>query len=495
MNRPASATPAVAATSIIVLAVIAGLLWLLSLATLSSLGGSDAAGNALGEAYAAIQIVALWSLLTIMTVIAAVKGRQRWPVVVAALLIVPASGFVAMAAMELLTRAHLSPFLWPLAIPVAIPPLAVLWCFLALDGRGQRIAAVLPGLMLAVCLLIQPLSSMRNAVDDRQTARLQKYDADLERVPAGAPMWEWTPFLDTRDDTKRQNVIENIRGLEQRQQQAETMLERGDFPVGYLGFFDLDPTPSLCDKTRDLLRSQVEPLLLKPAESRPYRDIAGEVADAVSGMSWLVGYGCSCDTESKAWETMASRYSDTGFDLHRLAELRDPKELGKILRERPERFSMLNAQSHLKGWLRFADKEGLSQQALAGARALPHRTADAVSILTDKYDEESRWTLMRHLAVLDLETTMPLCANALSQLHGQFAKTYRPGRNDEARPYPELLARLGNGEQLPTLIWLAGHGCEAKPELGEAIALVSAYGNAPGQAAMLAELTRLRERR
>jgi hypothetical protein len=89
---------------------------------------------------------------------------------------------------------------------------------------------------------------------------------------------------------------------------------------------------------------------------------------------------------------------------------------------------------------------------------------------------------------------MPLCANALSQLHGQFAKVYRPGPNDE-RPYSELLERLGNGEQLPDLIWLAAHGCEAGPELGEAVALVNAYQDSPGRAEMLAELARLQSRR
>jgi hypothetical protein len=479
----------------IVLAAIAGLLWVLSLATLASLGRSDAAGNALGEAYGAFQIIALWVLLLALVLIAAVKGRARWPAAAAAVVIVPVSGFVTMSAAALLARAHLSPFLWPIVIPAAIPPLVVLWCFFSLRG-GSRIAlGALPAAMLAVCLLIQPLSLMRKAVDDRQTARLEKYDADLARVPTGAPMWEWTPFLDTRDETKRAAVVANIRGLEQRQAQAEVMLERGDFPVGYLGFFDLDPTPELCDKARGLLRRQAEPLVLKSANSRPYRDIAGEVTDAVAGMSWLVGYGCSCDTESKAWETMANGYTDTGFDVHRLVELRDPKELGRTLRERPERFSMLNENSHLKGWLRFADDSNLQQQALAGARTLAHRSTDAVAILTNKYDEESRWRLMRYLAVLDLETTMPLCANALGELHAQFTKVYRPAAPDEARPYSELLARLGDGGQLPDLIWLASHGCDAEPELGEAIALVNAYRPSPGRAEMLAELTRLSEKR
>jgi hypothetical protein len=482
----------------IVLGALIGLLWALNLATLASLGNSDAAGNAIGEAYAAIQIIALWLLLTALTVVACVKGAAPKVSKAAALVIVPASGFVAMAAADLLARAHLSPFLWPIAIPAAIPPLVVICCFLALRGR-TRLAGLalgaLPLVMVAVCLLIQPLSLMRKAVDKVETARLQKYDADFARVPAGAAMWQWTPFLDTRDDTKRQKVLDSIRGLEARQAQAEIMLDRGDFPIQYLGFFDLDPTPALCDRARNLLRKQVAPLALKTSSSKPYSDIAVQVADAVAGMTWLVGYDCSCDAELTAWESMAKGYRDTNFDVYRLAELRDPKEQGRTLRERPERFSMLGPKSHLKGWLKFAGDKNFHEQALAGARALDRRTADAVDIFVNKYDDESRWKLLRYLTALDLEPTMPLCANALSQLHGQFAKVYRPGPNDEPRPYSELLERLGNGEPLPDLIWLVGHGCEAGPELSEAVALVNAYRDSPGRAEMLAELARLRERR
>ncbi|MHB8270165.1 hypothetical protein [Bradyrhizobium sp.] len=482
----------------IVLSALIGLLWALNLATLASLGNSDAAGNAIGEAYAAIQIIALWSLLTVLTVVAYLKGAAPKAAKAAALVIVPASGFAAMAAADLLARAYLSPFLWPLVIPAFVPPLVVIWCFLALRGR-TRMAGIalgtLPVVIVAVCLLIQPLSLMRKAVNDAETARLQKYDADLARVPVGAPMSEWTPFLDTRDDTKRAKVLDSIRSLELRQAQAEQMLDRGDFPLGYLGFFDLDPTPALCNKARNLLRKRVAPLVLKSPNSKPYSDIAVQVSDAVAGMSWLVGYDCSCDAESAAWESMAKDYRDTNFDVYRLAELRDPKELGRTLRERPERFSMLGPKSHLKGWLRFADDKDLRERALAGARALDHRTADAVDIFVNKYDDESKWKLLRYLTALDLEATMPLCANALSQLHGQFARVYRPGPSDEPRPYSELLERLGNGEQLSDLIWLAGHGCDAGPELSEATVLVNAYRDSPGRKEMLAELTRLQEKR
>jgi hypothetical protein len=482
----------------IVLSIVIGLLWALHLPTVASLGRSDAAGDSLAEAFAAIQVVVLWSLLAILTMIAGFKGTAPRPSVIAALVIVPASGFVAMEAAELLARSRLSPFLWPIVIPAAIPPLVVIWCFAALLGRG-RLAGIavsaLPYATLAVCLLIWPLSLLRHAVDDLEAARLEKYDADLARVPANAPLWDWTPFLDTRDSTKRAQVLDSIRSIEQRQVQAEAMLDRGDFPIGELGSFDLDPTPALCEKARSLLRHRVEPLVLRSPNTKPYSEIGLQVSDAVSGMNWLVGYDCSCDAESAAWEAMAKGYSNTNYDIYRLAELRDPKALGRTLRERPERFSMLGAKSHLKGWLRFADDRNLHEQALAGARALDRRTADAVDILTDGYDDESRWKLLRYLTALDLQPTVSLCTNALSELHGHFTKVYRPGANDEPRPYSELLERLGNGEQLPDLAWLAGHGCTAEPELSEAIALVNAYQDSPERVVMLATLTQLRSQR
>jgi hypothetical protein len=498
--QPATKPSDGAVAACIVLSIVIGLIWVLHLATVASLGHSDAAGNGIGQAYAAIQIIALWLLLTIMTVIAIAKGAAPKPAMVAALVIVPVSGFVAMAAADLLARSHLSPFLWPIIIPALVPPLVVAWCLLALSASMRLVvvkvaAGALLAAILAVCVSIWPLSLMRNAVDDLEAARLEKYDTDLARVPANAPLWEWTPFLDTQDSTKRAKVLDSIRSIDQRQAQAEAMLDRGDFPIGYLGSFDLDPTPALCEKAHSLLRRLVEPLVLKTPDPKPYSDIALPLADAISGMNWLVGYGCACDAESAAWETMAKGYGNTSLDVHHLAELRDPGELGRTLRERPERFSMLNAKSHLKGWLRFADNDSLHDQALTGARALDHRTTDAVEILIDKYDEESRWKLLRYLTALDLDATIPLCANLLSELHGQFTKVYRPAANDEPRPYSELLERLGNGEQLPDLIWLAGHGCAAEPELSEAMALVNAYRDSPGKAEMLATLTRLRGRR
>src|ERR1700681_382029 len=241
--QPATKPSDRAVAACIVLGIVIGLIWVLHLATVASLGHSDAAGNGIGQAYAAIQIVALWPLLTIMTVIAIAKGAAPKPAMVAALVIVPVSGFVAMAAADLLARSHLSPFLCPLIIPALVPPLVVAWCLLALSASMLRVVVVkvAAGALLvaifAVCVSIWPLSLMRNAVDDLEAARLEKYDADLARVPANAALWDWTPFLDTQDSTKRAKVLDSIRSIDQRQAQAEAMLDRGDFPIGYLGSF------------------------------------------------------------------------------------------------------------------------------------------------------------------------------------------------------------------------------------------------------------------
>ena len=501
-STPAQPKPPVGAIAAgIVLGIVILLLWGLQLVTVASLGQSDAAGNGLAQAYVAIQMIVLWLLLMVLTILAGATGAAPRAAKNAALVIVPASGLVAAIAADLLARPFVAPFLWPIVIPALVPPLIVVWALFALSAARLRagtvriVGGVLLAMIVAVCASIWPLSQMRKAVDDQEAARLQKYDADLARMAADAPLWQWTPFLDTRDGTKQQRVLDGIRKLDQRQVQAEAMLDRGDFPLRYLAFFDLDPTPALCAKARALLGKQVEPLVLNSAKPQPYAAIADQVSGALAAMGWLVGYGCSCDAELKAWETMAKAYTDPSYDVHRLAELRDPKQLGRTARERPERFSMLNAQSHLRGWLRFVDEAGLQAQALAGARQVGNRTADAVEILRDKYDEESRWKLQRFLVRLDLEATQPLCMNALSELHAQFAKIYRPAPTDEPRPYSELLQRLGTSEQLPNLIWLARHGCAARAELDDAIALVNAYQNSADRTKMLATLTALRSAR
>ena len=64
-----------------------------------------------------------------------------------------------------------------------------------------------------------------------------------------------------------------------------------------------------------------------------------------------------------------------------------------------------------------------------------------------------------------------------------LGKIYRP-KADDPRPYRELLGRLGRlASNLPRSIWLAGHGCDAEPELSEAEEAIRAYQDSPQRAA------------
>ncbi len=482
-----------------IIVAAAGFLWIAQVATLSDLSHSDAAGNALSQAFGAIEIVILWVLLAILMIVAVVQGTVPWPAAITAAILVPASGYAALTAADLLAHPNVAPFLWPIIIPVAVPLAVVGFGFWALVPalRNAVPAALAGGLawgaVLVLCVSLVPMLQWRQLVNEQEAAALAKYEADYARLPADAALWDLAPFLATANSAKQDAIVERISHLDQRQRQAEVMLERGDFPLGYLGRFDLEPTPSICEKARALLRLKVAPLVSAAPNSQPYVLVAEQVSNALAAMRWLVGYGCSCDAESHAWEDMANGYRDTSYDVVELRELRQPAALGRVLREHPAHFSMLTPQSHLKAWLHFADDKALHDRALAGARMVVGRNDDAVEMLNDRSDIAAPWLVLQNLAVLDLEATPALCSAGLTELRREFAPIYRP-RPDDPRPYSELLSRLGGSEPLPALVWLAQHGCAADAELGDATALVERYQDSPEREAMLATLSQLRRK-
>jgi len=280
-----ASTGAVAAT--IACSVLALLFYAIVLATLSDLASSDPAGNAYAQAFGAIEVFVLWLLLAVIAIIAGVKGVMPVPAVFAAVFLIPASGFVTMGALELLARPEVTPFLWPLVIPAAIPPLVVAYCFWALLPKlraaipsGIAAGAVWGG-VLVLCLAIVPLTQMRQDAKDQFAAGRAKYSEDFAKLTANEPLWDWVPFLDTPDNTRSGAAEAGIVKLERRQSDAEIMLDRGDFPLRYLGRFDLTPSPAICDKARSLLRRQVETLAPKSPDSKPSSDFTQQVTDAV----------------------------------------------------------------------------------------------------------------------------------------------------------------------------------------------------------------------
>jgi hypothetical protein len=478
-----------------VLALVAVLAWLILLPGLTGLDSSDPAGNGLAQAFAVFEAIALWLLLAVLTFVCWLNGSMWRGGAIAAAILVPGSGVAAIGALALLARPDVPPHLWPLVALVAPPPLIVaydLWVMTApLRDRlpARLVAIVVWGGVLAASVSVVAMNALRVAELHKEAEASAQWRDEVAAVPADAPLWQWTHLLGRRV-YQEDAVIEAIRGLPRRQADAETMLMRGDFPLAYLGRFDLDATPAVCEGARAELRSRVAPLVAATPLARPYGDVASEVDAALAAMTWLTGYGCDCGAESLAWETMANAYRDPSFSVVELAELRDPAALGRTLRESPEKFSQLSPQSSLAAWLKFADEPQLRDAALAGARAVVGRTDEAIALLDDKYAGPGIYVLIGAIPSLDLAPTPQLCAAALAHVHDDLDQVYRPTA-DNPLPYRELPERLGAGAPLSALQWLAGQGCAAEDELSEAETIVRAYQDAPERQAMLASLAAL----
>jgi len=100
---------------------------------------------------------------------------------------------------------------------------------------------------------------------------------------------KWAALLPSAYHLQEEKALDAIRPLPSRQSDAEGMLDRDECDFGDLSRFDLEPTQTICEKARASLKRRVAKLPAIAPQSRPYSDIANDVASATSGMSWLVG--------------------------------------------------------------------------------------------------------------------------------------------------------------------------------------------------------------
>jgi hypothetical protein len=465
-------------------------------AILADLKGSDAAGNAMAQGFAALGLFALFALIAVLALLAALAGDMRQAGRIGTLFLVAFWVAAAWDAFEMLSGPATPVGLTPLAIPALGPPLIAAYCLWALippfrAAVSERAAAVALAALALTCGAFLPLSMIHDAALEREAARVTDWRAKLDAMPADAPLWRWTPFLTSNVYLVEQGAREAMRKLPSRQVDAEAMLQRDEFPFGELGAFDLDPTPSLCSKARASLTRCAAKLRPSPDRAHTYSEIANEAGSAREGMKWLAGLGCAADAESRAWEELVRAYGGEEFVVADFAKLRDPAELGSVLDNNPPKFSMLTPKASLRAWLSFADdNDPHAAEALAGARKLSHRTSDAVAWLTHPSSDADGAFLMRYLLQLDLEATPELCRAGLAWVEHELASAYRP-TPDNPLPYSDLVERLGIGHPLMAVQWFALQGCDAEKELSEAESLIRAYGEAPQRTEILAALASL----
>jgi len=471
-------------------------------AGMSDLTGSDPAGNGMAQGFTAFGLILLCLLLAALVLTAVLGGAMPTSGRIAILLLAPAAFVAIFMAFDLLTKPRVSPGLWALTIPGAAPTLIVAYCLWALIAALRaRVPARVAGFGLLgalglICTAIFPLESMRGHADAALAARVAAWEAKLAAMPDDAHLSQWIPFLKSAVYQVEQAARAKILALPTRQRDAEAMLERDEFPFRELSRFDLDPTPALCQNAQTSLSRRAAALALKPGEKPDFNRIADEFFGARDAIQWLIGFACAIDAQALAWEALGRSYGASDIQVSDVVEASDPKNFGWTLYNSPPKVSMLTPKTKLRAWLNFAYGLTNSDPAdrprlLAGAHALDHRTADAVAWLKEGYTASDRFVLLHFLPQLDLDTTPALCVAALSAVGEDLAAVYRPTA-DNPLPFSELGERLGAGEPLVALKWLAGHGCDANAQLSAAEEVIAAYQPSPARETMAAALAKLK---
>jgi hypothetical protein len=312
-----------------IILVITLLLWAAVVANCSTLNTSDPAGNALSSAYGAFMVLGLWILLAILLVIGAIKGDMPGWSKLAAVILVPASGASALAAMNLMSG-HPG-VRWPLVIPVLAPLLLIalsLWSYFpAIHSTvpSGAAGAITWGSVLLLSLL--PLPTLR-ARGQETTDRRQRIEAEwsaeearqqelkarenlakFQLLTAESRLWDYMPFTWDQNPLREQ-ALERARSLPSRQADAEQMLGAGHgFPLLEVQSLNLSPTPSFCARAGALLVKHAEDWRTTLPSPPEYESRSEKIEQYLGGMGWLRANGCDLASALSAMEATVRSYA------------------------------------------------------------------------------------------------------------------------------------------------------------------------------------------
>ena len=327
--------------------VLATILWAATAANTITLKSSDAAGNALSHAYGVLMAIALWALLAILTVLAAVRGGMPVWMRIAAFVLVPASGAATIAAIEVMSQGTEWPVKWPLVIPIVAPAAILalaLWTYLPSVrtlASPSVIGPVVFGALALISLAPWPLLRERGRIRSAgpgdlqaiRTAKRAKWSeadraaerAQFEAIEPNAPLYEWLPFTEP-GDPMRERAIAAILRLPERQREVEEMVRSGNVAaIREVSTLAAAATPALCDAAREAIIFHARRVRPDEGSRVAYASDARNVEFYMPTVEWLVARGCSLDDGLAELETTAGAYADSperARFLARLAALR-----------------------------------------------------------------------------------------------------------------------------------------------------------------------------
>ena len=334
--------------SFTVLLGLAVLLWAATVANCITIRSSDAAGNALSQAFGTLMAIALFVLLAIVLVLGVVRGSMPVWMRIAMVVLVPASGAATVAAIEVLSQGTEWPVRWPLAVPVLAPLVLILlalWSYLpslrasASPGAVGGVAILtLAVLSIAPWPLLRERGRVRRAgpgelaaIRANKRARWSSSDSASERLQfealeANTPLYAWLPFAEPGHPL-RDRAFAAIAKLPEKQREVEEMVRSGNVAaVREVPNLGVEATPSLCEAASESIVFHARRSLPdSPADAATYARYARDVEFYMPTVVWLTERGCALGAALTELETTARAYGDSperARFLAQLAELR-----------------------------------------------------------------------------------------------------------------------------------------------------------------------------
>ncbi|HTS41910.1 MAG TPA: hypothetical protein VMH84_15365 [Xanthobacteraceae bacterium] len=295
----------------VVLALLAALLYVVHLAGLHDAKQSDAAGNALTDAFIAIFGIALWIVLGGLMLVAFKNGKMPTWAAIGALVLVPLAAYASFVSSDLYANQRG----WAFIVPALLPPVIVIYAlwirFPALVAAlSETIASAVAGGAVVALVAASALASYLDALaaPARQAALQAAYEKmraeqdqayaeqrarDEAKFAALSPDSSLRDYLEYMNgtDARARKALADARNVKSRQADAVALLqeEKRLTPLSELWQLNLEVTPALCDAYRAALRraaAKIDP---------SYSNRLGEAIDLefqLPNLKWLVSQHC-----------------------------------------------------------------------------------------------------------------------------------------------------------------------------------------------------------
>lgn len=307
-----NAKPAKAPVGTIVLLIVAGVLYLAMAGSLADLGGSDAAGRGMAMGFGMIFGAALWLVLALLLLIAAINGAMPTAGKIGAAVLLPVSSVAASVALDLYShRAE-----WAFAVVLALPVLIAAY---ALWARLPAVHAVLPplpitallgGVVILLCLVplagvklavaAAPSAEVQAAAEKAREAALRQQEEDAIKRESEA-FAKLGPDSSLRDyllylpggDSRSREALAGARKVKSRQADAVALLNAGRLEaLTDLFRLDLQPNAELCQAYDNALANAASEVTKARSD---YLSIAIDLEQQLPNIRWLVAGGCNLD--------------------------------------------------------------------------------------------------------------------------------------------------------------------------------------------------------